>query len=360
MRDSIKEISEIPELTMGLDLGDKFSHYCLVSRGGKKVEEGRVKTQRGAMEVFFQTQPKMRVVMETGTHSRWVHTIAQDQGHEVIVGNPRQVRLISQNTNKSDRQDGEFLGRLGRVDPELLFPIHHRGEAAQADLAVVKARDELVRARTRLVNHVRGTVKAFGERLPSCSTEAFSHRVRLQIPVELRPALEPLLEMLQQMTKQIRQYDREIRTLCQRKYPETDILRQIQGVGPITALGFVLTLEDANRFGRSRQVGAYLGLTPKRDQSGQGDPQLRISKAGDRFVRKLMVSSAQYILGPFGSDCDLRRYGERLAARGGKSAKKRAVVAVARKLSVLLHHLWVTKETYEPLYNHPESLTQVA
>jgi len=178
--------------------------------------------------------------------------------------------------------------------------------------------------------------------------------------LDLKTALEPVLEMIEQITRQIRQYDREIRTLCQQKYPETDILRQVQGVGPITALGFVLTLEDAKRFRKSRQVGAYLGLTPKRDQSGQEDPQLRISKAGDRFVRKLMVSSAQYILGPFGSDCDLRRYGERLAARGGKKAKKRAVVAVARKLSVLLHHLWVTKETYDPLYNNPESLPQVA
>jgi transposase len=246
------------------------------------------------------------------------------------------------------------------MDPEPLYPIQHRGEAAQADLAVVKARDELVRARTRLVNHIRGSVKAFGERLPSCSTEAFPHRVQLHIPGCLKTALEPLLEMIQQLTAQIRQYDREIQQLCQQKYPDTENLQQVRGVGPITALAFVLTLEDARRFGRSRQVGAYLGLTPRQDQSGNRDPQLRITKAGDRFVRKLLVGSAQYILGPFGSDCDLRRYGERIASRGGKSAKKRAVVAVARKLSVLLHHLWVTGEKYEPLYNSKEYLEGVA
>ena len=360
MKDSIREINEIPELTMGLDLGDKFSYYCIIDKSGQNVEEGRVKTQRRAMERFFKSQPKMRVVLETGTHSRWVQAIAKEQGHEEIVANPRQVRLISQNRKKSDRKDGELLGRLGRVDPELLYPIQHRGEAAQADLAVVKARDELVRARTRLVSHIRGSVKAFGERLPSCSTEAFPHRVQLHIPGFLKPALEPLLEMIQQLTAQIRQYDREIQQLCQQKYPYTENLQQVRGVGPITALAFVLTLEDAHRFGRSRQVGAYLGLTPRQDQSGNRDPQLRITKAGDRFVRKLLVGSSQYILGPFGSDCDLRRYGERIASRGGKSAKKRAVVAVARKLSVLLHHLWVTGEKYEPLYNSKEYLEGVA
>jgi hypothetical protein len=145
MKDSIREITQIPELTMGLDLGDKFSYYCIIDKSGKRVEEGRVKTQRRAMERFFKSQPKMRVVVETGTHSWWVQAIAKEQGHEEIVAKPRQVRLISQNRKKSDRKDGELLGRLGRVDPELLYPIQHRAEAAQADLAVDKARDELVR-----------------------------------------------------------------------------------------------------------------------------------------------------------------------------------------------------------------------
>jgi transposase len=360
MKDSIREITQISELTLGLDLGDKFSYYCIIDKSEKRVEEGKVKTQRRAMERFFKSQSKMRVVVETGTHSRWVQAIAKEQGHEEIVVNPRQVRLISQNRKKSDRKDRELLGRLARVDPELLYPIQHRSEAAQADLAVVKARDELVRARTRLVNHVRGSVKAFGERLPSCSTEAFPRRVKLHIPGCQKTALELLLEMIQQLTAQILQYDRKIQQLCQQKYPDTENIQQVRGVGPITALSFVLTLEDGGRFRRSRQVGAYLGLTPRQDQSGERDPQLRITKAGDRFVRKLMVSSAQYILEPFGSDCDLRRYGERIASRGGKSAKKRAVVAVARKLSVLLHHLWVTGEQYEPLYNSQESLPGAA
>ena len=134
-------------------------------------------------------------------------------------------------------------------------------------------------------------------------------------------------------------------------YPETDLLRQVEGVGALTALAFVLTLENPERFAKSRSVGAYLGLEPAQDQSGDRDPQRHISKEGDEMLRKLLVGSAHYILGPFGSDSDLRRHGEKIASRGGKNAKKRAAVAVARKLSVLLQRLWVTGEVYEPLRN---------
>ena len=128
-------------------------------------------------------------------------------------------------------------------------------------------------------------------------------------------------------------------------------MRQVEGIGPLTALTFVLTLEDPYRFEKSRSVGAYLGLVPATDQSGDRDPQKRISKEGDEMLRKLLVGSAHYILGPFGSDSDLRRHGEKIASRGGKNAKKRAAVAVARKLSVLLHSLWVSGEVYDPLHN---------
>ncbi len=359
MHDSNREMTQIPALTMGLDLGDRRSHYCVMDRLGRKVEEGEVRTRREAMEEFFAQQPKMRVVLETGTHSRWVQAVAQAQGHEVMVANPRRVRLISQNPRKGDRQDGELLARLGRVDPELLFPITPRSEATQAQRGVLRARDQLVRARTQLICHVRGAVKSFGERLPRCSSEAFARRVRAHIPARLELALGPLLQLIERITQSIRRYDRQIEQLCQ-QYPQIQRLRQIRGVGPVTALAFVLTLEDPRRWRRSRHVGAYLGLTPRQDQSGACDPQLRISKAGDRLTRRLLVTSAHYILGPWGPDCDLRRFGERLASRGGKNAKKRAVVAVARKLSVLLHHLWVHEEDYEPLYAHRQPVSQVA
>jgi transposase len=153
------------------------------------------------------------------------------------------------------------------------------------------------------------------------------------------------------LTERVRQYDRKLEAVSKEHYPETELLRQVEGVGPLTALTFVLTLEDPYRFEKSRSVGAYLGLVPARDQSGDRDPQKRISKEGDQRLRKLLVSGAHYILGPFGSDSDLRRHGEKIASRGGKNAKNQAVVAVARKLSVLLHSLWISAEVYEPLRN---------
>jgi transposase len=271
------------------------------------------------------------------------------QGHRSLSAEA--LRLIYSNKRKTDEIDAENLARLARIDPKLLYPLKHRGEDSQAHLAIIRSREALVSARTQLVNHVRGAVKSFGARLPKCPARSFHKKAAAHIPQALWSALEPLLETIGSLTERIRDYDQQLETICQERYPETDLLRQVEGVGALTALTFVLTLDDPYRFERSRTVGAYLGLVPARDQSGDRDPQRRISKEGDEMLRKLLVGSAHYILGPFGSDSDLRRHGEKIASRGGKNAKKRAVVAVARKLSVLLHRLWVTGEAYDPLYN---------
>jgi transposase len=291
----------------------------------------------------------MRMVLEVGTHSPWVSRVLEACGHDVLVANARKIRLIYANDRKSDRVDAECLARLGRLDPHLLAPIRHRGAKAQADLAHLRSRDCLVRARTQLINHVRGAVKAMGGRLPTASAPAFPKKVAEHIPTALRPALTVLLEMIEHLTHQIRVADKHIESLATKEYPETAQLRQVAGVGPITALCYVLTLEDPARFANSRAVGAYLGLRPKQRDSGERSPQLSISKRGDVMLRRLLVGSAQYILGPFGPDCDLRRWGLKLAERGGGNAKKRAVVAVARKLSCLLHSLWMSGAIYEPI-----------
>jgi transposase len=242
------------------------------------------------------------------------------------------------------------LARLARVDPKLLYPLKHRGEESQAHMALIRSREALVSCRTQLVNHVRGTVKSFGGRLPKGPARSFHNRAPEHIPEALRPALEPILKQIGSLTERIRHYDRQLETISREHYPETELLRQVEGIGPLTALTFALTIEDPYRFEKSRSVGAYLGLVPGRDQSGESDPrEKRISKEGDEMLRKLLVSGAHYILGPFGCDSDLRRHGEKIASRGGKNAKKRAAVAVARKLSVLLHSLWVSGEVYEPL-----------
>jgi transposase len=289
------------------------------------------------------------VVIEVGTHSPWVQRLLQELGHETITAHTQSVRLIYSSTSKNDRLDAERLARLARVDPKLLHPIQHRKGSAQADRAVIRSRYVLVGCRTKLINHARGMVKSMGGRLPTCSADCFPKRVREALPKELKPALLPVLATIAALTLKIRRYDQKIESLASTRYPETNVLRQVSGVGPVTALSFVLTVEDPGRFRKSRSLGAYLGLRPRQSQSGDEDPELRITKAGDNDLRRLLVGSAQYILGPFGPDTDLRRWGLALAARGRKNAKKRAVVAVARKLAVLLHRLWVTAEVYEPL-----------
>ena len=336
-------------LTIGLDLSDKTSEACVLDAAGEVVETFRVRTTPAALERALARFEPSRVVLEVGTHSPWVSRLVTRLGHEGIVANPRRVRLIAENDSKSDDFDAQLLARLGRIDPNLLSPIVHRGESAQRDLVLLRARDGLVRARSQLINQVRGFAKSLGTRLPASSAEAFPKRVRAVAASDLFPGLETMLAMIEQLTMEIRRMDREIERLCQERYIETRLLRQVQGVGPITALAFVLTLEDPHRFARSRSVGSYLGLRPRQRDSGEQRPQLRITKAGDALLRRLLVTSAHYILGPFGPDTALRRHGLRIAERGGKAAKKRAVVAVARKLAVLLHRMWITGELYQPL-----------
>jgi transposase len=342
-----------PNMTAGLDIGLKYSYLCLIdSEDGHMIEEGRLRTTPEAIRRRFASErPPMRIAIEAGTHSPWVSRLLEECGHEVLVANARKTRLIYSNKRKTDQIDAENLARLARLDPRLLYPLKHRGEDAQAHMALIRSREALVDCRTQLVNHVRGAVKSFGHRLPKCPARSFHKRASEHIPEALLPALGPILEQIASLTERIRQYDRKLQTISKERYPETELLRQVEGIGTLTALTFVLTLEDPYRFEKSRSVGAYLGLVPATDRSGDSDPQKRISKEGDQMLRKLLVGSAHYVLGPFGSDSDLRRHGQKIASRGAKNAKKRAAVAVARKLAVLLHSLWISGEAYEPLRN---------
>jgi len=335
---------------IGLDLSDKTGTYVVLSAEGQVVRDGKLRLTSAGLGKVFATRPPARIAIEVGGHSPWVSRALTQLGYEVTVANPRQVKLISHGPKKNDKLDAENLARLLRLDPILLRPICHRGATAQADLALLRSRDAVVRARTRLINSARSMVKAAGGRLPKCSADSFHHKVQGRLPEMLKPALEPLIEAIAGLTQQIIIATRQLEKLADERYPETRILRQPKGVGVITSLGYVLTLEEPQRFGRSRSVGAFVGLTARQYDSGESQPQLRITKAGDPFLRRLLVQSAQYMLGPFGEDCDLRRWGLKLM-RGGdnKILKKKAVVAVARKLAVLLHHLWLTGEVYEPL-----------
>jgi transposase len=350
-----KNTLQVPRWTVGLDVGDKWCHIAVVDRGGKLVEKSRVPTESDALRERFRRsltrKDRLRVILEAGPHSHWISRLLEEEGNEVIVANPRRLKMIYDSDSKSDDADAEALARLGRLDPSLLRPIKHRSLKSQSDLTVIRSRDALVKARTQLVNHVRGVAKSFGVPLKKCSTKSFHHQVPELLPEILTPSLMPILDAIEGLSRKIAEFDRVIEAKAVREYPATERLRQVRGVGPITSLSYVLILDDASRFRNSRDAGSYIGLRPRRDQSGERDPELRITKAGDQMLRCLLVGSAQYILGPFGEDCDLRRWGLKLAARGGKNAKKKAIVATARKLAVLLHHLWKTGEDYEPLRN---------
>jgi transposase len=332
-----------------MDLGDKRHVVVVFGEDGKEERVDTITNTARQVRQWFGRHAGAVVVMEAGTHSPWISRLLTELGHDVHVGNPRKLRAIWDADDKSDERDARILGLMYRLEPRLLHRIFHRGEKVQADVERIKARNVLVQCRTTLINHVRAAVKGIGERIPACSSASFHKRARKQLPELLKGALEPLLQAVEDLSVRIDELDAEITRLCEQDYPQTHYLRQVPGVGPITALAYVLTLEDPGRFAKSRSVGAFLGMVPRRDQSGETDKQLRITKAGNRYLRQLLVACSHYILGRFGPDSDLRRHGLALAARGGKNAKKRAVVATARRLAVLLHRLWVDQAEYVAL-----------
>jgi transposase len=347
-------------LTIGLDLGDRWSYYCVLDEVGKILLEQKLPTTPEAMKRTFEKQPRSRIALETGTHSPWVSRLLTELGHEVIVAHAQKVQLITKSSRKDDRHDARTLARLARIDPQLLGPVRHRSAQAQIHLTVIRARAELVKARTALINAARGLVKSYGQRLPKRGAQQVGRELAGALSTELREVLEPLLREVESLNERIREYDQRIEQIARQAHPEVALLKQVKGVGTLIALTYVLTIDDPQRFPKSREVGCFLGLRPGRRNSGESEPQKSISKEGDRYLRTMLVQGAHYILGPFGEDCDLRRWGRKLAERGGGNAKKRAVVAVARKLAVLLHRLWVSGEVYEPLRNSNRAMSTAA
>jgi transposase len=342
-------------LTIGIDLGDRGHHVCVLNAGGGMIKEEVITNTRECLTVFAQRYPGATIIMETGTHSPWVSRLFAALGHPVHVANARKVRAISQSQTKSDREDAQMLARLGRADPKLLSPIQHRSEATQRVLVRLKVREALVRNRVNQMNTVRFLLKSLGLFIPSSiKAMAFTRKVRALLSAADTALVAELLESVDQLNAKIKLLDLELEVTATERYPMTQRLRQVAGVGPLTALCFVLTIESHERFAHARDVGPYLGLVPRRDQSGNTDKQLGITKAGHVQLRCLLVNCAHYILGRFGPPCHLREAGERIAARGGKSAKKRAVIAVARKLAVTLLALWKTNAVYQPL-SHAEA-----
>jgi len=360
-KDTIHREAASQRLTIGIDLGDRSSRYCILSEAGEILSEGSLPTTKGGFESLFGKMPSSRVALEVGTHSPWVSRLIARLGHEVIVANTHKVKLITQAVRKNDRLDAQKLARLARVDPELLSPIRHRGEQAQEDLAIIRARAEVVETRTKLINSARGFAKPMGERLKGCDSEQVRESLAEGLSAATQQIIRPLLKIVEAITEQIAEYDQQLEAMAKR-YPEIELLTQVYGVGTLIALTFVLTIEDEGRFAHSRDVGCYVGLQPKQRESGDRAPELAISKAGDRLLRSYLVQAAHCILRKGAPESDLRIWGLEKMQSGGKRqdegkpsgskrAKRRAVVGVARKLAVLLHRLWSTGEVYDPLHN---------
>jgi len=346
MKKRIGKAIKEERLTIGVDLGDRNSHFCVLGSDAEIVLEGSIRTTPSSFEKHFGKFASSLIAMEVSTHSRWASQLLVRLGHDVVVANATKIHLITKSSRKNDRVDARTLARLARADRQLLHPIQHRSDEAQQVLALLRARESLIAVRTKMINCVRGLVKPMGARIPRCDAEVFVERVEPSLPAGLHGALLPLVEQIKGITATIQEYDQRIRVLASEQYPESRLLRQVPGVGALTALAFMMTLGDKNRFERSRHVGAYLGLTPKQHQSGQSDPELGVSKEGNKYLRKLLIQCAHSILNR-APDSDLKRWGCALMERGGKRGRKRAVTAVARKLAVLLHRLWITGEVYE-------------
>jgi transposase len=296
------------------------------------------------------------IIMEAGCHSPWISRLFTDQGHKVIVANPRKLRAIYESDNKNDRRDAEMLARIGRFDRKLLYGIDHKSEAHQRALKIIDARDVLVSARVKLINSVRGSLKSLGIFLQSgWSSESFARKATGLLEEKDYALVAPLLEMIAELTKRIKAQDKCIHALIENDYPIAQKLMTIPGVGPITALAFVLIIGSPERFAKAREVGPYLGLVPGRDQSGDTDKPMRITRAGNRMLRRLLVSCAQYTLGKFGPESALKQAGQRKIATGSKVAKKKAVVKTARKLAVLMLALWKQPESaYQAYPTNPQ------
>ncbi len=336
----------------GVDIGDKRSYVRLVGLDGELLEEVKVATNPAAIEKYFRSWPRLRVVLETGGQTNWIRRLIAGLGHEVFVADARQLRLISQSYAKNDRNDAYWLAELGRTNTNLLAPVEPRGQQVEQHRSWLQGRETLVGARTKLINSLRGIAKSHGIRFGPCGMTKWAAAVRQECPAVLQTILKPMARAIAALTREINELDRRLDKLGKEQYRVTQLLQTVDGVGPLTSLAYVLELNnDVGRVKRSRQMGAVVGCRPKQRDSGESSPELGITKAGNPMLRRLLVQCSQRILGPFGVDSDLRRWGLSLAARGKKRAKRRAVVAAARKLAVLLHAMWRKNEAWQPFPN---------
>ena len=347
-----KVTSKSEKIYIGMDVSQKKIEICLLTAYSDEERFVEIPNSRESLTAFFGAIPEPScciAIMETGTHSHWQSRLIESFGIEVIVAHARELRFIWGSDNKTDRRDAEMLARIARSDRKLLHATQPLSREEQEALLVIKARASLVKKRTAMLNELRGWLRSIGEECDELSVDTAHKELYGKLPRSLKPIFREYLKVLTSLAASIKEYDKIVERKC-KEYPQTQILRQIGGVGPIIALTFCLLIRDPYRFKNGRQVAAYFGLVPKRDQSGECDKQLGITKAGSSLMRWSLVQGANYIMGQ-GKECDLRRFGERIGSRGGKIAKRKAKVAVARKLCMVMLALWRDSEVpYDPDY----------
>ena len=334
---------------IGIDLGDKLNAVCVLNELGDITEECTVENTTEAMSEYFSQFKGAKIAIEASSHLLWIHDLFLKLNHKVFVANPRKTALISANISKNDRNDARLLARLVRSDPKLLHPIKVRDVKTQEDLVLLKTRRALVEARGDLIRHIRGIIKPFGVTLPKTVTaDNFHQEVAGYLPKSLLASLSDTTAIIKSLFLKIKSIDKKVEKLIEKKYPEALNLQTIPGIGPITSLTFVLIIGDPARFKKSRTVGAYFGMVPKQDQSGDTNKSLSITKAGDSAMRSLLVNCSHHILGAFGKDNQLRRHGLKIAGtEGNKIRKKKGVIAVSRKLATLMHSMLVSGKPFE-------------
>lgn len=339
----------------GIDVHSDYSRLFVIDEDGAEMLSARVPTTEPAMRQEFDGREPMKIVLESGTHASWLAKVLEDCGHEVIVAHARRIQLIAENHRKTDEIDAELLARLLRADLDLLTESYVRGEEAERVRTALKARKHLVECRTKLSNAIRGLVRKTGHRLKSCQVRKLPETLgNAELPKLLKQTLAPLAFTIHALNGWIAKLDRQLEEMAE-EFEIVEVFTDIFGVGAQTALAYAATIEDPFRFRRSKQVGAYFGLAPSVRNSGNEDSDDnntgRITKSGDGLVRSLLVQSAHIMLQKGRPDSELRQFGKRIERKKGK---KKAVVALARKLSVVMHTLWVTGREYDPWYweNH--------
>ena len=341
-------------VTIGMDMGDRTHKAVVLGADGRETERREVANTEAEVGAFLGRHPGATLAIETGTHCRWVGALATRLGLRVLTANARKTEMIWKSSRKNDWRDAEMLAKVARTDASLLHPVKLRGAGDQRLMRLAKAREALVRCRTALVNQVRGFCKAEGVRLRKCSAESFAS-LKGDLPAEVADAARHLFGALKEISAKIRAYDGALEAALMRmRREDAELVMQIPGVGPVTAAVFLAAVGDVKEFGgKPRDAGPFLGLAPRQAQSGASDPQMRISKEGNAMARKLLVVAANHIMGPFGKDSDLRRHGMRIAERGGKSGRRRAKVAVARRLAVTMMAMLRDRAAYRPFADAP-------